>query len=575
MLKQGYFINHRFFRLLFFSLISLGSCTLESMIDSIIGGCQLGETALSAIAIVTPLTVFATCISEMFSGGYAMIYGKYIGAFDKDMAYRSAGESLLFSLFLGGLIYFVLSIIKEPFLRAFNCTGELFDYASDYYRCIVIFTSMHPFVYALYALIIIDGDSFVAMLSTIAQMLNNVILSYVLFQKNGVTGIGMASIISCILGIMIYLSHFLRKSNSIRLKLSWSFPRMMEAFKLNLGSFLHHFFIFAENIILNKVIILACGVTRIPVYVIINFILSCFFTAGVVYESGAGFFAAFIGENNNYGIRNLYRTCKKALWTIGIAFNIVFIFGAGLLPKLYQISTPELYHVSIITSAILAFSAIPFCFTDFYCRLYPAFGKPSFSLLLSFLSLFICPLIFTVPFAFIFGIIGIPAGITSGSLLTVFLFWGIARIKYGKEGFPLYLKDEGNEVIGFDFQVTLEIIPEIRKRVVTLAQTHGFANKNLELLVEEIYIRILEKNPGKKIISECTLFFERETVILIIRDNGIIYNYVDDNNAVESLNAFVLNSMLERIETKRYALTTSYNRYCLVFDKVHYPEISL
>lgn len=65
----------------------------------------------------------------------------------------------------------------------------------------------------------------------------------------------------------------------------------------------------------------------------------------------------------------------------------------------------------------------------------------------------------------------------------------------------------------------------------------------------------------------CALLFGPNHVRIIVRDNGVIFNFVDENNSVESLNAHVLNSLLERTEDKQYLITTSFNRNGFVFEK--------
>ena len=98
-------------------------------------------------------------------------------------------------------------------------------------------------------------------------------------------------------------------------------------------------------------------------------------------------------------------------------------------------------------------------------------------------------------------------------------------------------------------------------------KTLNYEIENLEILIEELYTRIYEKNPGKKVCSECALLFGPDHVRIIVRDNGVIFNFVDENNSVESLNAHVLNSLLERTEDKQYLITTSFNRNGFVFEK--------
>ena len=66
MLKQGTFINKKFYRMLIFNLLSWGAYAANSMIDAVLGGNQLGEIALSAVSIVAPLGSFISFLSYIF-----------------------------------------------------------------------------------------------------------------------------------------------------------------------------------------------------------------------------------------------------------------------------------------------------------------------------------------------------------------------------------------------------------------------------------------------------------------------------------------------------------------------------
>jgi len=66
---------------------------------------------------------------------------------------------------------------------------------------------------------------------------------------------------------------------------------------------------------------------------------------------------------------------------------------------------------------------------------------------------------------------------------------------------------------------------------------------------------------------ECTLLFDSKQVSIIIRDDGKIFNFTDEDNTIESLNAHVLNSILEKTKHKNYLITTSFNRNGFVFEK--------
>ena len=56
MLKQGTFINKKFYSMLVFGLLYMFMDSFNMMLDAILGGNKLGEVALQAVSIVAPLS---------------------------------------------------------------------------------------------------------------------------------------------------------------------------------------------------------------------------------------------------------------------------------------------------------------------------------------------------------------------------------------------------------------------------------------------------------------------------------------------------------------------------------------
>lgn len=567
MLKQGTFINKKFYSMLFFNLLTWGAYSINTMIDAILGGSQLGEVALAAVSIVSPLYTFICVLAYIFTPGCGIQYGMFNGDFKKEAAYKTAGTSLVSSILIGVVGAILLLIIKVPFLNYYGCTGELFNNASAYYNWYVALALVFPLLNTLQYLLLADGSAFFLMLGTVSSILTNVILSYVLCSRIGISGLGMATVLSCFAYILFYTLHFFSKKNSIHFSLSLNCKILKNAIIYGANTSLNYVFITVVDIIMNKIIIISCGSMYVAAYSVVNLILSLFMITGGVFDSCEGICTSYIGERNNYGVYNIFNTAMKSVQIISIIMMVGMFFAAPYMPQIYGLSTPEVVAASIRATKILAVSAIPFGIVYFIFHIYTCLNRPLLSVILAFLYNFFCPLMLSIPLAFILGFDGVSIGMSASSFLVIALFVWFIRKRYGKEGFPLYLEETGEEVFGYDFNVTKETIPEIRDMVKAELDKHGYEIENLEILIEELYTRIYEKNPGKTVCSECALLFGPNHVRIIVRDNGVIFNFVDENNAVESINAHVLNSLLERTREKEYLITTSFNRNGFVFEK--------
>ena len=82
-----------------------------------------------------------------------------------------------------------------------------------------------------------------------------------------------------------------------------------------------------------------------------------------------------------------------------------------------------------------------------------------------------------------------------------------------------------------------------------------------ELLIEELFLLIREKNGGKGVRSECALLLKPEGAEIVIRDDGVFFDISDENAQATSTRAFVVSCYMEQLgENKHHLKTMSFNR---------------
>jgi len=567
MLKQGSFIKKKYYKVFAESLPGSFAVGISIMLDSVLSGNQLGEAALTAVSIVAPLQFIILFFSAFYGIGYALLYGRANGEFDTDKAYRIAGQTVITTVFVSISLAALMLTFKQAFLNAYDCTGELFVHASAYYDWMIVYALILPMQYVLAQFLFVDADTLLTSIGGIVDIVLNIVLSAALCNSYGTAGLGMGTCIAAASESLILMLHFARKTNSIHFKFSFRFGELVKAVKLSSAVSLSTLFISLTDIVMNKLILVSCGVTMVAAYSVVNLVYNLYETHSATALSCQGFTSSFLGEKNSAGIKNVMKTALKATVGVGLVYVALLLIFAPMIPKLYGMETPELVKTAIFTVRMMSFAAVPYGIAYLAECTFPSFGKLKLGIVMTFLNDLFCPLILSVPFVYMFGFTGVAVGMSFNAYLVVAFFSLFVIAKYGKKGFPLYLEDYGEETVSFDLYVTEETITQIRDHVKHELDIRGFKIENIELLIEELYKRIYEKNPGKRIMSECTLLFGKDRVRILVRDDGVIFNFVDENNLIESLNAHVLNSLLEQTKKKEYILTTSFNRNGFSFEK--------
>jgi len=546
MLKEGSFINRRYNLLLICNIITYLAYIFSEFIDSLLGGNHLGETALAAIGIIYPLVSLRSFNNNLVTAGSTILYGNKLGEFDTEGAYRVVGQGVIANLLLGLLQAALLFLFKERFLRFFGCTGRLYEYASVYYQYMIVLAILDPFYYFVYSLVLNDNDPAITLTSDLSCIGFNAVLSVFLVDRFGISGLGIATVISYLVGLAICFVHYFKKRNSVHLKWAFNLKEIGQSVVLGLGVSMNFILIAVVGMLMNKYIISCFGSHLLPAYTVVNFVISCFNTFQALRTSGSGFCSVFYGENNPHGIRLLMKNVGKITVLLGLLVGAVFIFLAPWVPSLYGITTPEVYRHAVFACRALGATAIFSGLIEVAYSYYAILGHPGCSIAATVLYTFLFPLTLGLGFAGFMGFDGISLGLAITPAATVLCLSAFLLLFRGKADFPLYLASTDEIAHTLDFAINDSVQMQLNERLAGILD-----KKQLSLtlsLLEKQFDIIRAHNPARKVLAEVTLLCGPEKMRIIVRDNGIIHDGRQE-------------PLPEQAEADRaYTVTTSYNR---------------
>ena len=130
------------------------------------------------------------------------------------------------------------------------------------------------------------------------------------------------------------------------------------------------------------------------------------------------------------------------------------------------------------------------------------------------------------------GFNGLWAGFVLAPVLTLITAFSFVYLKYGKSNFQFLLKDIESEIIVLDDILTSENAAKLSQQVSDILIKHQYSKDMIThaaLFVEEMGLTILDKNRDKKkdILVELSLFFEKDSLVIIERDSGILFDITD------------------------------------------------
>ena len=527
-------MSAKFYKMLLSGTLSMTVVSLLLMSDSIVAGRVLDSDAVAGITLVIPLYSLAAFFASIFSLGVPIIYSRQMGEFHKKEADRTFGFGLLMSLILGILLFLLALCFGDIYLRNAAPPGEILDNARKYLFWIRFNILILPLQMLIIAMVYADGDEKLSAAADLVGGVGNIIASILLSQVMGIAGISLASFLANFVSLLILLTHFIKKSNSLRFNLYFSIKLIKEVFYYSIIDAATYLFI----------AILTDGVG----------------------EAVGPILGIYLGEGSKEGVTSLYRLGKKVAIAEGIIVMPALIILAPWIPQMLKFTNPALAQYAVWGIRILALSSVFSSLLFFITSYYRIIRQIKLGFMAGFIKNVLLSILFPIILGSLFGVVGIFIGLSIAAPVSYFLLYLYVICRYGKEEKLHLLSSLSFPYRSFLFHLTVkpkEIIRVQAEMVKTLTQnnideqTIGI----VKLLVEDLYMLIYQKNGSKTVLGECSMFLRPEGVLLILRDDGILIDITENDVNADSVYSYVVSSYMEKLmQNRQYLTTMSFNR---------------
>ena len=571
MKKQG-FCEVKFRSMLLTGTLTMAVIYIMLLSDNIIAGFFIGETGVAAINAVTPITGIVTFFSTVISIGTGILYSREIGAMNKRRADEIFGQGLIISFAIAAVSAVLLVLCRDVYFKANGVTGEIYDLARIYYRLTPLNAALTVLVNYLTQMVYTDGDEAVNNVSYGLQIMGNIVISVLLTRSYGMLGIILGTILGNVLGLIAILTHFFRKSNSLHFVWHLSASDFVRSVKFSIVDAVIYLCWAAMDYVLIGYVSAHYGDTGlVTLAVVVSLIEFCVVLDGVG-MAVQPLLGTYLGEKNHVMIRRLMRSAVKAALIEGIIANLLVFLFARQFCGLFGISEgaaliPSIQAVRIVSLSMTFCSAVSLM-TSYYMLVDHVALSVGITFLkdgvfYSFLPLFGSAL---------WGETGMWAAFAITPLLALLLSFLFIRLRYGKEDFPYLLGRMKVPIVVLDDSLTPENCAGLSERVNEEVRMRGYPERSATqaaLFTEEIGLTLIEKNKAAKkpLLIEISLFFEENSVLLVERDSGVIFDVTDPELKIDGLSSFVINGLLNAQKEKAYLTTTGYNRNMIWFSK--------
>ena len=504
-------------------VISMLINSVYNIVDQIFIGKGVGTLGNAATNVIFPLVIIFNAVAGLIGNGAAANLSLKLGEGKKEEGGKIVGNavtvSIIFSIILSVIAYFFL----PKLVYMFGCTENVYQYAVDYGKIIILGAPFMIIYSALSQLIRADGSPKYSMVLLVVGAILNIILDPIfIFTFNmGVKGGAIATVIGQIVSFVMAIL-YLKKVKSVKLekesfKVDKSITRTLG---LGLSSFITQSTVLALFVFMNNMMTKYGALTKygadipLSVYGVISKINSLYISTILGISIGAQPIIGF-----NYGAGNYERvkeTLRKVLTinlVVGLIFNIIFYLFPKEIVSIFITNSDPNYKLFLEFAVIICHSFLLVMGLNFLemttSITVQSLGNVKKATMVSFIR----QIILFIPIACFMAIYlhkGIYGVLNAGPIADAITFF-IALVIFYSEYRKLSIKEKPTNLEDIKVNNTYKG----KKIVITISREYGSGGHYVgELLAKRMGIN----------------FYDKNLINLISKKSGLSKEYVEEND---------------------------------------------
>ena len=506
-------------------VISMLINSVYNIVDQIFIGKGVGTLGNAATNVIFPLVIIANAISGLIGNGASANLSLRLGEKKEDEAKKCIGSAITLTIIVSIVFSIIIYLLLPNLVYLLGCTENVYHYALDYGRIILIGVPFMITYSAIASIIRADGSPKYSMILLVVGAIINIILDPIfIFTFNmGVKGGAIATIIGQIVSCIMALI-YIPKIKSVKLeksdfKLDKSITRTLG---LGLSSFITQATVLALFVFMNNIMTKYGATSKfgsdipLSVYGVISKINSLYISTILGISIGSQPIIGF-----NYGAGNYSRvreTLKKVLvinMIVGIIFNTIFFLFPTELAGIFISKTDPSYDLFMEFAVLMCRSFLLVCCLNFLemttSIVVQSLGNVKKATAVSFIR----QIILFIPIALILcilckkGIYGtLYAGCISDSITFVISIF-ILLSEYKK------LKDDNQDIVVINKNQKADY--QGPKIVVTISREYGSGGRYVgKLLADRMHLP----------------FYDKELISLAAKESGLSSAYIVKNDEI-------------------------------------------
>lgn len=344
-MKESAFTSKIFYRFLFPAVAASVCLGLANLADALCVGIVMGESALAAISLVSPIYMVFNVLHMGMAVGGSVVFAQLMGSGKVKQAVEVFRQMLLLALAVSIVLAILGEVFVEPLillLGADPSQGDVYMMTRAYAVRLLAATPLFFLNMLFYYFLRCDDGERRASVGLAVSNLLDVGLSFVfvLGLGMGINGAVYSTIVGVGAAVLIYLPHFFQKPNILSLGLTRpDFKLMFQCYRTGFSSSSQYIWQFFFFLIINNLLISQHGESGLAVF---NVVLNISYLVVGLFDGVAATIqplaATFHGERNRQAERDTLRLALKWGGVLGLLLLVVVAIWAPQIARLFGLS---------------------------------------------------------------------------------------------------------------------------------------------------------------------------------------------------------------------------------------------
>ncbi|MDO5331075.1 MAG: MATE family efflux transporter [Bacillota bacterium] len=537
---SGTIIAQMFKALLPAQILSVAASTLSSIINGLVIGNNLEESALVALGFVAPMASLLGSIAMVVAGGSRILCGRYMGRNEIKKLDYVFSIAIVLDVLIGVVLSAIAILFSNQLAGLFGASGELIADTALYIRGLAIGFIPTLLIPALMAFLQMGNESSYAFCSTLVLAVLNLVFALLNINvfKGGIFGMGLASSFSQYATAIFLLIKFFTNKKLMRFdKSGFSKDMIKDMVLLGSPTALANTLYSIRNIVFNSIALSAGGSTAVAALAVINSVIGLFDAVNVGVGAVALMLSSvYVGERDRHALECLEKESLKIGWILaGVKIVIIVAFGKLIIGAFGVVG--EAAAMAFALFLILAVNMPLNMTTVSIINPFQSLGRIKYSNILYIFSAIVFPLVFAYGTCNFIAEYSVWLAFIVSEALTVLVLIITAAKKCGHfpkaAGDLLWIEEDFDK--GEKLSISLNTIDEvtnISERIVGFCRDNGIDERRsmfCGLCMEELAGNVVEhgfseSHRGKKMIDLFVMVDESGKLTMRIRDNSLSFD---------------------------------------------------